>query len=473
MALDVLVTGANLDVGGNIKTTLSSDPLYMGGVRLFSENDPGEMVGAPYLKSPETSPDYRLRTGMDSVWDTEDFTYTTQNYNKYKYTSTTLTAAWTVGTMNLNGASVVGAAGNAVQVQTYRCFPLLGSGAVYYETCAGFSNAIGANINIDFGGFLPAATGASIPLDGAYFRANSTGVFGVMNVNGTEVPISFPTPFIPAINRIYKFLVALAENEVEFWINDVLYGTTSKPANSGMPVMSPSLPWAVRQHNTGAGGSIVQFKVASYSVTLGDLDNSRLWASVMAGQGQTCLNYCSGATAGMTSNNINITAPVAATLANATAGYATLGGKFQFAAVGGLETDYALFAFLNPAPTTSLAGKNLVIRGVWIDTYNTVVAVATTPTVMEWTLAIGSTAVTLLTVDGAATRLPKRLSLGVQTFLVGDLVGKQAPRVNVNLDAPVVVEPGTYVHVILRMPIATATATEVFRGQVGFNAYWE
>jgi hypothetical protein len=181
----------------------------------------------------------------------------------------------------------------------------------------------------------------------------------------------------------------------------------------------------------------------------------------------------SGGTAGQTANNANSAAPAVATLSNTAAGYTTLGGKFQFAAVAGAETDFALFAFLNPVPTTSLTGCNLVIRGVWLDTYNAVVAVATTPTVLEWSMAVGATAVSLATADGAATRSPKRISLGCQSFLVGALAGAPAGRMDINLDAPVVVEPGCYVHVILRVPYGTATATEVFRGQVGFNAYWE
>ena len=473
MSLDTNIVGSNLDVAGNVKVALTNDPVYTGSIRLFTENDPGDITGVPHLKSPETSGDYRLRTGVDSVWDTEDFTYTTQNYNKHKYVATTLTAVWTVGALNLNGAGVVGAAGNAAQVQTYRHFPLLGSGVVYFETAASFSNTIGANINIDFGGFLPAATGASIPLDGVYFRANSAGVNGIINVNGTEVPVTFAQVFTPTINRVYKFLVSVAENTVEFWIDDVLYAEATRPTNSGAVMLGGSVPWAARQHNTGAGGSIVQFKIASYSVTIGDLDNNRLWASVMSGQGGSGLTYPSGSTAGITSNNVNSTVPATATLSNTAAGYATLGGKFVFAAPAGAETDYALFAFLNPVPTTSLTGKNLVIRGVWVDTYNAVVAVATTPTILEWSLAVGSTAVSLATTDGAATRLPKRIALGVQSFMVGALAGAPAERVDINLDAPVVAEPGTYVHIILRVPYGTATATELFRGHVGVNCYWE
>lgn len=464
---------AEVTTNNEMRVALGNNPATMGGALIFSENDPGDVTGTPYIKSPETSADYRLRTAIDSVWDTEDFTYTTQNYNKHKYTSTTLTATWNVGSMNLNGTNVVGAAGNAVQVQTYRHFPLIGSGAIYFETAAAFSNTIGANINIDFGGFLPAATGAGVPLDGCYFRANSAGINGIINVNGTEVPVTFAQTFNPVVNMVYQFLVVIAEHEVEFWIDDVLYAEAKRPVNAGAVLLTGSVPWAVRQHNTGAGGSAVQLKIASYSVTLGDLDNNRLWASVMAGQGGSGITYPSGSTAGITSNNVNSTVPTTATLSNTAAGYSTLGGKFVFAAPVGAETDYALFAFLNPVPTTSLTGKNLVVRGVWINTYNAVVAVATAPTILEWSLAVGSTAVTLATTDGAATRLPKRIALGVQSFVVGALAGAQAERVDINLDAPVVVEPGTYLHIILRIPYGAATATELFRGQIGINSYWE
>ena len=110
---------------------------------------------------------------------------------------------------------------------------------------------------------------------------------------------------------------------------------------------------------------------------------------------------------------------------------------------------------------------------MWLDTFNAVVAVATTPTVLEWSLGVGGTAVSLATGEAAATRAPRRITLGCQSFLVGALAGAPAERIDINLDAPVVVEPGTYAHIILRVPYGTATATELFRGQVGFNCHWE
>lgn len=125
-------------------------------------------------------------------------------------------------------------------------------------------------------------------------------------------------------------------------------------------------------------------------------------------------------------------APASATLSNTAAGYTTLGGQFQFAAV------------------------------------------ATTPTVLQWALGVGSTAVSLATTEAAAARAPRRITLGTQAFPVGAAIGADAgKRIDVNLDAPVVVEPGTFLHIILKMPVGTATASQIIRGVVGINAYWE
>lgn len=471
MALDTVIVGSNLDSGGNVKVALTNTPAQIGGVRNFSENDPGSVTGSPLLRSPETSMDFRVRVGSDSVWDIELFNYTAQNTSKHKYTSTTMTMTWAAGALNTNGASITTTA-TAAQLQTYRHFPLLGSGTVYVESVMCLSNAMPTNVNLDFGLMTLAAAGTSIPTDGVYFRINSAGIIGVMNVNGVETTTS-PLTFTQSINTFAKFVICINIGEVEFWIDDVLMATIIKPNNAGAPMYAASAPYAIRHHNTGVAGAVVQGKFASYSVSEGDVDTNRLWPSAMAGQGLSGIQGASGMTQGQTANNANSTVPATATLSNTAASYTTLGGKFVFAAVAGAETDYALFGYQVPAATTSISGRNLVIRGVWIDTFNAVVAVATTPTVLEWSLGVGATAVSLATAEAAATRAPRRLALGVQSFIVGAAAGASASRVDVNLDAPVVVEPGTFVHVILRVPYGTATATELFRGQVGFNCYWE
>lgn len=468
-------TGADVNASRQLKivpeTDAATNPGNVGAFRFFSENDPGTATGEAYLKSPETSTDYRLRVGTDSVWDSEQFNYVAQNTSKHRYTSTTMTMTWAGGALNTNGGNSV-TAGHAAQIQTYRHFPLLGAGALYAEVTMCLSNAMATNINLDFGLMTLAGTGASIPTDGVYFRVNASGVFGVINSNGTEVTSS-AFAFTQAINVFDKFVIVITQSECEFWIDDVLYAHIDRGNGLSQPIYAASAPFAIRHHNTGAAGAIVQGKFGGYSITMGDLDTQRQWSSTMAGQAMSSLQGASGHVQGQTANNVNSTVPATAVLSNTAASYATMGGRFLFAALAGAETDYALFAYLNTAPTTSITGKNLVIRGVWIEAFNAVVAVATTPTVLEWSLGVGSTAVSLATTEAATTRAPRRLSLGSQSFLVGALAGSNSERCDVNLDAPVVVEPGTYLHIILRVPYGTATATELFRGCVGINGYWE
>ena len=110
-----------------------------------------------------------------------------------------------------------------------------------------------------------------------------------------------------------------------------------------------------------------------------------------------------------------------------------------------------------------------------VDTYNTGAAVATTGTVLEWGVGVGATAVSLATADSATagTRATRRIPLGVQSFAVGAAIGAVANTIDVNLDAPLYVEAGTYVHIILQMPIGASTASQIIRGTVFINGYFE
>ncbi len=166
-------------------------------------------------------------------------------------------------------------------------------------------------------------------------------------------------------------------------------------------------------------------------------------------------------------NHANSTAPSAATLSNTAAGYATLGGKFGFAAVAGAETDYALFAYL--VPTT----HKLWIKGVAISAFNTGAAVATTAHTLEWALGLNSTAVSLATTDSSPVFGPRRLQLGAHHLATSAPIGAVFPEIVRKFDAPLLVEAGRYVHTILRMPVATATGSQVIRGQVAIDGFFE
>ena len=79
--------------------------------------------------------------------------------------------------------------------QTRRYFPIIGAASLYFEMNAALTaTAVGANTVIDFGGFLAGATTPYAPTDGAYFRWNNSGLFGVIN-NGSETTTSAFTEF--------------------------------------------------------------------------------------------------------------------------------------------------------------------------------------------------------------------------------------------------------------------------------------
>jgi hypothetical protein len=481
MALDANIRGVTTGLGAEVnasnqlkvvlETDSATNPSNVGNVIFVSENDNGSITGTPKLHSPETSGDYRLRVGVDSVWDEEAFNYVVQNQNKHKILVNTLTITYASGFLNTNGLGVTTTA-TGVQFQTYRHFALQGAGAIYVEAAMALSNAPVTNWNLDFGLFLPAAASTSIPLDGVYFRFNSAGLVGVLNNNGTETTTS-ALAFAPVVNQVYKYNITITTTDVEFWIDDTLYATVTRPIGTGSTFYGGAAPFALRHHHTGVTSGVIQAKFANYAIGYADMDNVRLWASNKAGQGLSGVNYPSG-TAGATSNATLNAAPASSTLTASTApAINRLGGDFLFPAPAGSESDYPIFAFLNPAPTTGITGRNLVVRGVWIDTWNQVVAVGATPTIMQWTVAVGSTATTLATTDGAVSRLPKRNAIGVQYFPAAAAIGFLGNRIDANYDAPLVVEPGCVFHVILKVPVGLATATETFRGVIGVNAYWE
>jgi hypothetical protein len=161
-------------------------------------------------------------------------------------------------------------------------------------------------------------------------------------------------------------------------------------------------------------------------------------------------------------NWTNSTAPESATLANTTAGYATLGGLWQAASIGSAATDYCLFAYLVPA------GMTLYITGVNVSTtLITGAANATTATLMQWGLGLGASAISLATAGIA------RVPLGVQSCIAAAAIGVQiGPAIEVAFPTPHVVVAGDYARVILTIPLMTATSSEVLRGTVGVNGYF-
>lgn len=326
----------------------------------------------------------------------------------------------------------------------------------------------------DFGWGVPATTTLIVP-NGVCFRMTNSGtVQGVMTYNSVEIAILNVVSMVASngntvgdnlnmsnayyTSNYFVYDIIVDDDNAVFTVQDTntgeVIGTLSLPVPNTYQKMwgATALPIYNRIFNNTAPASAPTYIITELQVLSTDV-NTNLDASQIAGN----LGMSAGRnpfTGAQLENHTNSTAPTSGTLANITASYTTLGGRFQFAAIAGATTDYPLFGFTVPA------GSRFYCEGIHIELYNTVVAVATTPTIFEWSMGFNSSAQSLATANII------RRQVGCQNFQIGAGVGACAAPLDVNFVTPEVVESGRFVHVILNMPVGTATATEIFRGTV-------
>lgn len=462
---------ADVDSNNNLKVNLPMVLSGAGYVLTAGEVDDGLVTGTKLIRQMDVSQDYRLRTGIDKILWQDTFNHTILNTSKYIGITSVSTVTLANGFLNLNAGNAV-AATNVARVQTHKTFSIFNTYPLYVDFKAKFTANLQANNVIEFG--LGYATGVATPTDGVFFRAIGGQLYAVINNNGSETSVA--NVFVPVANTVYHYAITIGQDKSTFWVNDNIVATINTPSGLGSPCQSNALPLLLRNYNSGIVPVAIQLNIAQLGITLGDMDSGKDWGTSMVTNGQSSISAPDGQAATYTANIVNSTGPVAASLSNTTAGYATLGGQFSFTSVAGAETDYALFAYLNPIGTSSIPGKTLIITGVKIDTIVTVNAISTTATVHQWSIGVGATAVSLATADSATagTRAARRLGLGIQSMPIGTAAGNvSTPNIDVKFAAPLMVEPGTYCHIILKSPIATATASQVIRGMVSINGYWE
>jgi hypothetical protein len=417
----------------------------------------------------------RLRTGIPTALRSEQFQHTQFPVSQWYGVTSTMTISVAGGFLTLNAGGAT-ANGNVARAQTIQTFSPQEGAPVEFDIGWQLSAVPQANSVIEFGPSL--SSGVAPPSDGVGFRINGAGSFAAfISYNGSESSsIPLTGAVIPA-NSLISCKVIWGVDAVEFYINDVLVGEYSAFGGAGSGVtISNSLPFTIRQYNNGIAGGAVSFKLASFKVNQRDEQLNIPVSLIAALQGLGGQNLPPGQAAGQMANYANSAAPSAATLSNTAAGYATNGGQFLFNAVAGAETDYALFAWLNPAATASNPGKPFVHTGTLIDTINTGAAVATTETLLQWSHGYGGTGVSLATVDSATagTRKARIEFLGYQAFVIGAAIGAQARVISENwgVDAGRIVEPGTYLHTIVKMPRGTATASQAIRGGVAIRGFF-
>jgi hypothetical protein len=478
---------AEVTATNEMKVSLSTVPVQVGAVRMYTENDAGTITGAPFLSQPETSPDYKLRVGLDTLLFNDSFNTaaTVQNNNLWKVASaSSMSVASGAGAIQFNANNTL-TSGAGVAVWSCRYFPLIQTAPIYIELSGYPTDQPLANQVVEFGLFLP-TTGGVAPTEGAFFRYTSAGLYGVTNYNGVETQVLLQVTQLTA-NILASFTITCGEDQTRFWIGDILLGTIKTPAANGTPFMTYALPIAIqfRNANSVTGSPVMQWKMCDVSVNLADFNTNKSWSHQMCGMGLNAAQGQNGHASILSTASTAVTgAPAAAAAlvqASVTAQFTGLGGIFRVLPTLTAGTEGLLCSYQNPAGSINLTPRTLYITGCKI--YSTVeVALTGGPLINVLQLLYGHTAVsaavTTDTITAWATgsvKCPRRIPIGIEVYQATAAVGAVANNNGLSLDlgnSPVVVNPGEFIAIGLRNQGTVTTAGNTLY-TVMFTGYWE
>lgn len=476
-------SGNGMEVSADNEAKVVTSP-DTAGVALFSENDAGGLTGDRATLSPETSQDYRLRVGMDTLLFSDSFNATSQNTALWSYTFNTLTCTQSgAGTVNFGTVQGTTSAHGAF-MRSHQYFPVFGTAPLSVEITFGqFTAALVTNEIWLCGVGLPSAA-TTEPTDGVFLRVTSAGLQGEIRYNGSTTN----TGVMQALNTLIvgdlaKYAIVIGEQEVQFWRDDELMGALAIPNANGQPFLQASLPIFMMKYNTGAVSNTNTMRVSDVTVSLMDPLSNKPWSHQMACMGQMAYQGQNGGTMGTTALLPNATGATTVTggaLSQTVAIATGLGGQagIQAAAAG---VDGCVTAFQVPAGGINQTARNLIITGIRIDSVNIGAAVATTASVLQWSLAFGATGGTIPSLAQAETgsfvtataKAWRRIALGLQSWQVGAAIGAPAEMILMPFDSPIVVHPGQWVAAVAKFIVGTATASQVQWSAITFDAHYE
>lgn len=382
------------------------------------------------------------------------------------------------GALLINPTSVTGV--GRYKVETFRTFGLYSMFGMAAEFVIKVANETATNSFIEFG-FGIAPDSVAVTSDGAFFRFDASGVLNaVLSYGGVETISAIRLPGstingLPAQGVYHRYRIEVSQAAVSFGVDEYIPTTIGVPSTVPLAASSYQQPMFARVVNTGAASAARQVSIGYLAAFTRGINDpiSRAHAACMAGAGSYQVQP--GTASGQTANYANSTAPVSATLSNTAAGYTTLGGQYQFAAVVGAATDYALFGYQNPLGSATLPGRNLVVTGIRIGEIAVTGAVTgASSTQFFWSAGVGSTAVSLATVDSITTVGPRRIPLGCQSVIAVAPIGTTAPGFAVDFtQSPLVVHPGLFLHIVFNQLNGAATVSLVWRGTVTVIGYNE
>lgn len=447
---------AGVDASGNLKTALPTTIGTGNQVRAYYDDDIRPKI---YSRFGTVSVGPRNLAMFDPV------DGTAINTNIWVTAVTTMTIAQnTDGFVVLNNSAIT-TINTSAQITTIKQVQFINGYPLTYRWFAKTPNIAQTNAVMESG--IMFATGVAAPTDGAFFRWTSGGTFiAVVNFGGTETTSASLT--MPTANAVLQMHVVIKGSAADFYLANVLVATVNAVTGKAGIWGSSRAVGAHRVYNLGSiPVDPPQLFIGPSFFFQADLESNKPWMHMMSGIGRSA--YQSPTTAFLqTANWANSTNPTSATLSNTAAGYTTLGGLFQFASPVGASTDFALFGFQVPS------GFQLLVTRIVITAVNTGAAVATTATILRWGVGVNSSAVSLATAEAPPTTwAPRRISLGQQAFLIGAAVGTQAVNIESAFDTALCVDSSRFFHIIVAVPVGTATASQVISGTVQVEGYFE
>ena len=484
---------ANVDANYNLQVNLPTDPAQAGGAFIVSQIDDGTVTGSVLAKALESTQDYRLRVGMDTILFNLAFEGTNIARDRIQQNDTTATSAQASGFLTLNSGSSV-TSGQGTNVRTYRTFPLFGSYTTYGEFWAREGNPTATNAITEFGfGYVSGVTAQAT--DGVFFRRLSGGQLRAVIVNNsvdiqtaditpTNIPPRDATGSYDA-TEVSHYVIAIHNDDAEFWINDTLVAQLHITSTVPSPAQALNQPLFARVYNSGTASAARSLSIGYMASSLGEALTSKPWGHQMAGQVGGAYQIQPGTASGPTTTRgaspagwpTSATASAAGTW-TATSAPATnsLGGIWVSPAISTLTSaaDYPVFSYQNPAGTATLPGKTLYITGVqWGKTVASAAA-STNSVILHYIVGVGSTGSGTAVAEAAAAVAARGIVVDTIPFVATSAVGDFREGGYVDFgQAPLVVPPGCFVQWIVR-PVGTVTSnTLTVTSTVSFVGYSE
>lgn len=397
--------------------------------------------------------------------------------NKWTQTATVMTVAQAAATGTQFNAGNSVAINQGAQLVSQRYLPLPKYTGLRFRSRVRHTQHFAGNV-IEHGFGAPATAITDSIGNGAVWQKTAAGQYvPTVTING-GVPI-IGTPIDNATFVAYVANTEYFDVEVIVWNNRVAFALYASddglipesaqtvrlegPGVAGFAVTH--LQTMHRTWNSAATGTAVQMFATKTAVNLIDRQHEMPYPMQQASTGYAGVTN-PVSTYGQLANYGNAAAPTTRTLAAATAAEATKGGLLRVNSIAGGNTDYIMFAYLVPVPYT------LWVQGVYIPApMNEVAAVATTPTIFNYSVGFNGTAVTLATASIFRLPMPGAHYAAVGTAanvsFTGDMVYQE-------FDPPIPVHGGRYLHVIVREIVGTATATETYYWPgVAIKAFFE